>query len=211
MKLYLDSNNQLVCNGFYTFANDFFETLVVEWYSSVPVIQTTDLQEGLLVVFCYNGNFEELRNKLQKNTLPEKVIQVVLIVSGEINNLSQLVSYGITGFFSLQCDQSEFRAAFQKILHNQNYYCQEIWNFMLDGVEERTEFSEIKQQLTKREIEVVEKLIQGKTTQEISIELDLSPQTIQTHRKNSFKKLNVHSLAELLLLEMKQHIFIQKQ
>src|SRR5690606_1839049 len=100
------------------------------------------------------------------------------------DGLSELVSKGVTGFFSLDCSANEFRQAFLKILYNQNYYCQELWSMILNGVDERFEFSELKFNLTNREIEVIEKLLKGSSTHDISIELGLSPHTVQTHRKN---------------------------
>ena len=51
--------------------------------------------------------------------------------------------------------------------------------------------------LTLRENEIAHLIIKGKTTSEIAETLFLSPHTVHTHRKNIFKKLNVHSPLEL--------------
>ncbi len=52
--------------------------------------------------------------------------------------------------------------------------------------------------LTQREIEIVGLIIQGNTTSKISDKLFISTNTIETHRKNIFKKLQVKSLTELI-------------
>lgn len=49
----------------------------------------------------------------------------------------------------------------------------------------------VKYKLTKREVEVIKMISQGYTSSEIAEHLSLSPFTIQTHRKNIFKKLSL--------------------
>ena len=52
--------------------------------------------------------------------------------------------------------------------------------------------------LTKREKEIIALLAEGKSTRELSDRLFLSTHTIETHRKNIRKKLEVNSFAELI-------------
>jgi len=51
--------------------------------------------------------------------------------------------------------------------------------------------------LSNRELEVFEMIGQGQTTQQIARKLDLSPRTIETHRKNIKEKLNLQNGAQL--------------
>lgn len=51
--------------------------------------------------------------------------------------------------------------------------------------------------LTDREREVLQLIAEGKTTKEIASILNVSTKTIETHRQQIMKKLNVHSIAEL--------------
>ena len=55
-----------------------------------------------------------------------------------------------------------------------------------------------KYKLTKREIELIQLLKNGKTTKEIAQKLFLSTLTIETHRKNIFRKLQVKNIAEMI-------------
>ncbi|HSJ66210.1 MAG TPA: LuxR C-terminal-related transcriptional regulator [Anditalea sp.] len=52
--------------------------------------------------------------------------------------------------------------------------------------------------LSKREMQVVDLMVQGKTSFVISEELGLSPNTVITHRKNILRKLNVKNVLELM-------------
>ena len=54
--------------------------------------------------------------------------------------------------------------------------------------------------LTPRERQVVELIVGGKTTREISRELRVSPRTIDAHRSHIMVKINTRRVAELVRL-----------
>lgn len=53
-------------------------------------------------------------------------------------------------------------------------------------------------QLSERELEVLEKIGAGKTTKQIAFDLDLSPRTVDIHRANIKKKLELKTSAEFV-------------
>ena len=53
--------------------------------------------------------------------------------------------------------------------------------------------------LTHREREVLGRILSGATSKEIARELDISPRTVEAHRKNLLHKLGVGSVKELML------------
>lgn len=57
-----------------------------------------------------------------------------------------------------------------------------------------------KVKLTNREIDIINEIMKGKSTNAIADSLFLSPHTIETHRKNIFRKLEVNSTVELVNL-----------
>lgn len=59
-------------------------------------------------------------------------------------------------------------------------------------------------QLTKRESEITALLLKGRTYKMIASELYLSENTVKTHIKNIYSKLNIQSKMELVNLLMKQ-------
>lgn len=61
--------------------------------------------------------------------------------------------------------------------------------------------------LTQRELELLRLLCSGKTNQELADELFISINTIKTHLKNLFLKMNVESRAEAII---KVQQFLQK-
>jgi len=58
--------------------------------------------------------------------------------------------------------------------------------------------------LSRREKEIFQVLASGKTNREIADLLYISVTTVETHRNNIFQKLNLHSLAELILYAVRK-------
>ena len=58
--------------------------------------------------------------------------------------------------------------------------------------------------LSAREREILQLLAEGKQNKEIATLLNLSPYTIETHRRNLQEKLNLHNFAELVLYAMRK-------
>lgn len=59
--------------------------------------------------------------------------------------------------------------------------------------------------LTKREIEILQELIQGLTSKEIAAKLNISIHTVITHRKNIILKTGIHSQSGLALYAISKH------
>ncbi len=61
-------------------------------------------------------------------------------------------------------------------------------------------------QLTAREREILQQLAHGKTNEEVAGELFISPQTVQTHVRNTFAKLGVHSKLEAVTFAVRHRV-----
>jgi DNA-binding NarL/FixJ family response regulator len=57
--------------------------------------------------------------------------------------------------------------------------------------------------LTRREREVIKLIAEGKRTKEIATYLSLSPKTIEKHRTNLMRKLDLHNVSEVTVYAMK--------
>lgn len=58
---------------------------------------------------------------------------------------------------------------------------------------------------TKRELEIIQQLAKGLTSRQIASVLNISFETVQTHRKRIFNKFHVNSSAELIVLALKNN------
>jgi DNA-binding NarL/FixJ family response regulator len=69
----------------------------------------------------------------------------------------------------------------------------------------RDEFIE-KMHLTAREVEIIRLVVKGKSAKEMADELFLSLHTVDTHRRNILKKLNLKNIADLVRFAFENHL-----
>lgn len=119
-----------------------------------------------------------------------------------LNTHSPLGIIFLTGHGDLPMAVNAFRQGacdfFQKPVSGQAL-AEAINKSMLHSLQ-RYESLQLKQHLAKlseREHQVLQLLVQGKTNKQISQTLFLSLRTIEVHRSNVMKKLQVHNMAEL--------------
>lgn len=62
--------------------------------------------------------------------------------------------------------------------------------------------------LTEREKQVLNLLAHGKSNKEVAASLDLSINTVETHRNSLMKKLNLHNTAEIVLYAVRKKIVL---
>jgi DNA-binding NarL/FixJ family response regulator len=60
--------------------------------------------------------------------------------------------------------------------------------------------------LTAREREVVQLLAEGKSSKEVAVALGISVKTADTHRSNIMRKLEIHSVSELVRYAVKNNM-----
>lgn len=60
--------------------------------------------------------------------------------------------------------------------------------------------------ISSRERQILQLFAEGKNTKQIAFILDLSVKTVESHRSNIMKKLNLHSLADLIKYAIRQGI-----
>ncbi len=82
--------------------------------------------------------------------------------------------------------------AINSAIKGKRYICQKATEILL----EQKQKEELPTNLTSTEIEIIKSIAQGKTTKEIASERFSSVHTINTHRKNIFRKLGVNTAHE---------------
>jgi DNA-binding CsgD family transcriptional regulator len=64
----------------------------------------------------------------------------------------------------------------------------------------------LRNRLTPREREIVQLLAEGKSSKEVAVSLNISVKTAETHRANIMRKLELHSVSELVRYAVKNQI-----
>ena len=110
----------------------------------------------------------------------------------------KLLRAGVKGFLSKEASNAELLKAVNQVLNDEIYASEQTMannrNHSAENITAVNPFSE----LSDKEIGIVNYLIQGKNTKEISTLSNLQMSTISTHKFRIFHKLNVTNMVELL-------------
>lgn len=144
-----------------------------------------------------------------KQSRPEiKVLILTMHKSNEFLNLA--FSAGADGYLLKEDVAKELLAAIEKIRHDSTYISPLLAPFVADFYV-RSRRKELPKSpydlLTKREIEILKLIAQGKSGKEIAELLFLSHRTVQNHRTSILRKLKLHKSTDLVKYALLHGIF----
>ncbi|MGB8191656.1 MAG: response regulator transcription factor [Chitinophagaceae bacterium] len=121
---------------------------------------------------------------------------IVLTMHDDAQNISSMLEAGATGYLLKNVKQAELLAAIDNVMAGRQYIQQSLVGAYSRSSSKK---SAPKQgQLTPREIEIIRLIAQELTTAAISRQLFLSEHTVETHRKNIWRKTGVKTVVGLL-------------
>ena len=130
---------------------------------------------------------------------------LVLTVHESHQVVREVLDAGARGYILKSDAGRDLITAVQALQRNKTFFTSKVAELMLDsflkgkpGIQ-----NEI---LTAREREVVQLLAEGKSTKEVAVALGLSVKTAETHRSNIMRKLDLHSVSELVLYAVRNNI-----
>ncbi len=140
-----------------------------------------------------------------KNTNPEFKV-ILLTMHNESEYILKAVQYGADGYLLKDTSKSEFIKAVKMVNEGQKYFSGDISTTIINsyagGVESEAAKPVISRQgdyqLTRREKEILKLIYGGVNNKAIAEQLGKSIRTIETHRFNIMKKLQVNNITELL-------------
>ncbi len=123
--------------------------------------------------------------------------------------ITSLLERGVNAFLTKYCDEAEIVSAVRAAIKGEKYFCSKVLDILIDTVREDARETCAPSCLTLREIEIVRLIASGAKTRDAAAQLHLSPHTVNTHRKNIFKKLGIRSGNELVLYALSTGILQQ--
>jgi DNA-binding NarL/FixJ family response regulator len=108
--------------------------------------------------------------------------------------ITQIIENGASGYLLKNADKEEILAAISTVQSGKTFFSFEAGKIYKATTEKKTGLPV----LSKREKEILKLIAEGLTNLEISKQLFISIDTVDTHRKNLYAKLNVKNTALLI-------------
>lgn len=116
---------------------------------------------------------------------------LILTMHDSPEYISTALNHGAVGYVLKDVPTDEIKTAIDTVMRGERYLCTGA-----KGSLEPTDNSD-RESLTSREQTVLLQLAQGKSNKEVALELNISVRTVETHRKNIKRKLDISSTAGL--------------
>lgn len=135
---------------------------------------------------------------------------LILSMHKEMSLLKRIKKLRIRGYVLKTCDKSEFIFAINQLLQGKTYFTGELVDSFIPehGEENHLDNTNLKPStLSAREKEIIQHLCNGLTNNQIATKLHISHKTVENHRTNIMRKLEVHNIVELVRFSIKNGLF----
>ena len=110
----------------------------------------------------------------------------------------KMLRMGTKGYITKNSPRQEMLDAIMDVYNGNTYICQEVKNILSDQMLNEEDTAAGLNQLSEREIEVINQIRDGLSSKEIADRLAISIKTVEVHRHNILKKLKVKNTASLI-------------
>jgi two-component system, NarL family, invasion response regulator UvrY len=110
----------------------------------------------------------------------------------------KMLRMGAKGYITKNSPRQEMLDAIIDVNNGNTYICQEVKNILSDQMLSEEDNTAGLNQLSEREIEVINQIRDGLSSKEIADRLAISIKTVEVHRHNILKKLKVKNTASLI-------------
>lgn len=129
------------------------------------------------------------------NSLPKTRV-IGLSLHDDITYVKKFLSIGAKGYLTKNTSKSELIEAIHAVFKGEKFIAADIKDRYFTSLL-NVDPAEAKKELTMKEIEIVKYIAQGLTSKEIAEKLFISHRTVETHRHNILKKLDMPNSAQL--------------
>ncbi len=150
----------------------------------------------------------EAARQMLKNEPRSKILILTMHESDPL--IREVLDAGARGYV-LKTDASrDLVTAVNAVRSNKTFFTAKVAQMVLDGYldkkPKKDESPAGNGRLTPRQREIVQLLAEGKSSKEVAVALGLSVKTAETHRANIMRRLDCHSVSELVRYAVRNNI-----
>jgi len=133
----------------------------------------------------------------------------ILVLSAHYSDqiVRDVMEAGIRGYLVKSDSGRDLSTALDNLATHRPFYTSSVSDIMFDeGRSGAMAPARTKSRITSRENEIIQLLAEGKTSKDIAVFLNISVKTVETHRANIMRKLELHTVTELVRYAIRNSI-----
>lgn len=174
-------------------------TVIAESGSGEEAIELSQKLRPNIVIMDINlpgMNGIEATQQIRKFSPASKILGVSLHT--QPTYARKMIQKGAMGYVTKNSSKEEMFKAITEIHAGKKYICEEIKNILSDQVISGEDQNTGLNSLSQREIQIISYIKKGDSSKEIAEALNISVKTVEVHRYNVLKKLNLKNAAALV-------------
>ena len=174
-------------------------TVVAESGSGEEAIELSQKLRPDIVIMDINlpgMNGIEATQHIRKCSPSSKILGVSLHT--QPTYARRMIQKGAMGYVTKNSSREEMFRAIMEVQSGKKYICEEIKNILSEQVISGEDNHAALNSLSQREIEIINFIKKGDSSKEIADSLNISVKTVEVHRYNILKKLNLKNAAALV-------------
>jgi DNA-binding NarL/FixJ family response regulator len=205
----------VVCDSFKALLSNVEDIEISLTDSDIPSLipKMVDYHVHIVLVIFYQpeqSDAEEIKMLLSR--FP-KVKIIVLSMYRDEKYILKLIKAGAKGHLGRDTDRSEILEAIYTLRNGYEFYAKTITNILLssyltDADIDKSEKENRQKDLSNREMEVLKLFAEGFSNREIADSLFISVRTVETHKNNIMKKINLKTTVDLVKFAIKNNIIV---
>jgi len=134
---------------------------------------------------------------------------VILSMHADESYVMRALKAGARGYLLKDSAAADLISAIQAVSQNKSFFSPKVSRILAEDyvrVLKQKGAVDSYDLLTSREREILQLLAEGRANKEAATALNISPYTVETHRRHILEKLNLHNPAELILYAVRKGI-----
>ncbi len=181
--------------------NDSLEVVTEQKHISslLPVLKSINPDVLVIdIIHCGDNGITFIKKvKRRRSKLP-----ILVVVSKDFSKYFEDYPLGVNGLVFNDSNAGELIQVVESLYNGEDYFSSRVWLLLKNHLRTTTKSSkhekDTESQLTNREISILRLFCKGYTYKEIRSTLNISPRTVETHKKNITSKIKVRSTAEMV-------------
>ncbi|WP_297098297.1 response regulator transcription factor [uncultured Draconibacterium sp.] len=195
-------NYSLFCSGIKSVLEDsgeckiVFESKTINEFISKLKVQKPDVIL-IDIIHCLDEGISSIK-KIRRKTSRTPVL---LVLSTDYSDFfEEYISLGVNGFIFNDAGNDMLVNAIKTVKNGDDHFPPRVWQLLKKYLRSKkvSVTFEDKRILTNRELSILKLFCKGYTYKEIGVKLNISPRTVESHKKNIQTKLSVRSTAEMI-------------
>ncbi|HXN22829.1 MAG TPA: response regulator transcription factor [Candidatus Dormibacteraeota bacterium] len=153
-------------------------------------------------------NGVEAARRIRKASATTEVLILSVHYSDQL--IREILEAGVRGYIVKSDSDRDLIIAVETLANHKPFFTPRATEVILSNFSERGIRSEtpesVRERLTSREREIVQLLAEGKSSKEVASSLCISVKTAETHRANIMRKLQLHTVTELVRYAVRNQI-----